>query len=149
MSMAKGEPDDAGPVPDLHYAAVPAEPERLPGLRRALVEWAGRVGLSAERVETLALAGYEALANAAAHAYRDGAGVLEMRAAHRTGPERLEVTVSDQGDWRPEPADRGGLGGRGLVLIRNLADHAEVTTDESGTTVSMTWDLAPRLATNT
>jgi serine/threonine-protein kinase RsbW len=138
---------DGAPAPggspradDLNFAAVPAEPERLPALRHALARWAARAGLSAERVEALALAAYEALANAAAHAYSDG-GALDLHATYRPEPGEVEVTVRDHGRWRPPPTERGGLGGRGLVLIRSLADHVDIATDASGTTVRMRWSL--------
>lgn len=139
---ASGEPDASVrtvPVADLHFAAVPAAPERLPALRRALGEWAERVGMNAEQIEVLALASYEALANAAAHAYPDGEGVLEVHATYLPERARAQVTVTDFGSWRPEPAERGELGGRGLMLIRQLAEHADVNTDAAGTAVRMSW----------
>lgn len=127
-------------VADVHYAAVPAHPERLPGLRRALAGWADRVGMSAEQIEVLALASYEALANATAHAYSNGEGVLEVHATYLPERAQAQVTVTDSGRWRP-PSTEWGLGGRGLVLIRNLAEHAEVSTDATGTTVRMHWTV--------
>ncbi|RCW43302.1 anti-sigma regulatory factor (Ser/Thr protein kinase) [Halopolyspora algeriensis] len=134
-------------VTDLRFPAVPAEPERLPELRHTLVEWAERTGMAAEQVETLALAAYEALANAAVHAYPDGDGVLDVHASHRPDSAQVEVTVTDYGRWRLPPSERGGTGGRGLVLIRNLADHAEVIAETSGTTVRMAWALTPQAET--
>lgn len=144
---AAGEHDaDLGEtqVAALRFPEVPAKPERLPELRHALVEWAERTGMTDEQVETLALAVYEALANAAVHAYPDGDGVLDVHASHRPDTAQVKVTVADYGRWRLPPTERGGQGGRGLVLIRSLADHAEVTTDASGTTVRMTWVLTPQ-----
>lgn len=128
-------------VVDLYCSAVPAEPERLQGLRRALAEWAERIGMAAEQIEALTLAGYEALANAAAHAYPDSGGVLDMHATYRPDSAQVEVTVSDHGNWRFPTAEHEELGGRGLVLIRSLAEHAEVTAGALGTTVRMTWTL--------
>ncbi|MDR7300609.1 ATP-binding protein [Haloactinomyces albus] len=136
--------DRAGPVADLHCPAVPAEPERLAGLRRALTEWAERIGMAVEQVEVVALAGYEALANVAAHAYPDGGGVLDMHAVYRPDTAQVEVTVSDHGSWRRPPAERADMGGRGLVLIRSLAEQAEVTAGTSGTTVRMAWTVVPQ-----
>src|SRR5699024_9383444 len=131
----------ARPLTDVDFVAVPAEPERLPELRRALAEWAERVGMSAEQVEAVTLAGYEALANAATHAYAAGTGTLNLHAEYRSARRQVQVAVSDAGRWRTPPTDRDGLGGRGLVLIRSLAEHAEVHTDASGTTVSMHWTV--------
>lgn len=133
----------AGRVANLDCTAVPAKPERLPELRHALAEWAARIGMAAEQNEALTLATYEALANAAAHAYPEGVeGVVDVHAVHRPESARVEVTVTDYGSWRP-PDESGMLGGRGLVLVRSLAENAEVTTDASGTTVRMAWSLAP------
>ncbi|MBA8827555.1 anti-sigma regulatory factor (Ser/Thr protein kinase) [Saccharopolyspora lacisalsi] len=143
MEMAPSEPDGDGSllVTDLHHMAVPAEAERLPELRHALVEWARHAGTTDEQVEMLTLACYEALANVAAHAYPEGTGVLDLHAIRRRDPARIEVMVRDYGRWQQPRSSNAGPGGRGLVLLRSLADHAEVTSDDSGTTVSMTWNL--------
>lgn len=133
----------SGEVADVNFAGVPAEPERLPTLRRALAEWAGRLGLSAEQAEAVSLASYEALANATAHAYADGQGTLDVHAEYRPDWGQVQVTVADSGRWRPPPAERDRQGGRGLTLIRSLAEDAEVDTDSSGTTVRMRWSAQP------
>jgi anti-sigma regulatory factor (Ser/Thr protein kinase) len=100
--------------------------DRLPHLREAL-----------DRREDIVLAGYEAMANSAEHAYLDGeAGPVEVRA--EALPGRLTVTVTDYGSWRP-PAASDGLRGRGLLLIDTLADHSARVHREDGTTVTMTW----------
>jgi anti-sigma regulatory factor (Ser/Thr protein kinase) len=129
------------PSLELRYPSVPARPENLPMLRHDLAEWAQRCGLAARHVEAVALATYEALANVAAHAYPTGTGVLDVDAVYRTSPARVEITVTDYGQWSAPPEKRGEAGGRGLVLIRALADHTEVTPGDSGTTVRMTWIL--------
>ncbi|NYH79662.1 anti-sigma regulatory factor (Ser/Thr protein kinase) [Actinopolyspora biskrensis] len=134
---ARGDPDS-----ELCYRDVPAAPERLPPLRNALAEWAGTVGLDAEQVEVLMLASYEALANVVAHAYPDGSGVLDLEARLLPEPTRVEVTVTDYGRWCPESEQRRDLGGRGLILLRSLAEHAEVLTGGEGTTVRMSWTPA-------
>jgi anti-sigma regulatory factor (Ser/Thr protein kinase) len=40
------------------------------------------------------------------------------------------------------PEDTHGLRGRGLVLIRSLADTSEYTQRPDGTTVTMHWNTA-------
>ncbi|WP_370965165.1 ATP-binding protein [Amycolatopsis sp. cg9] len=110
---------------------------RLPRLREALAEWLRALGLSEERQEDIVLAGYEAMANSAEHAYRDReAGPIDVRAEALGG--RLTVTVTDYGSWRP-PAATNGLRGRGLLLIDTLADESAKVHREDGTTVTMTW----------
>src|SRR5699024_2213348 len=105
---------------------------------------------SAEQIEAVTLAGYEALANAATHAYAAGTGTLNLHAEYRSARRQVQIAVSDAGRWRTPPTDRDGRGGRGLVVIRSLAEHAEVHTDASGTTASMHWTVreAARAATS-
>ena len=108
-------------------------------LRRELTDWAARAGLSREIMEAVALAGYEALANAVEHAYPahdDDAVDLHARLADRL----VTVTVTDWGRWREPPADPGHRG-RGLILIDKLCTRAEITATDTGTTVVMTWKL--------
>ncbi|QUH02443.1 ATP-binding protein [Saccharopolyspora erythraea] len=135
---APGAPADPA---DLHCAGVPAEPRQLSRLRHRLVQWAARTALGTDQSEALVLATYEALANTAAHAYPDGTGVVDLHASYHPASGSVEVTVTDHGRWRPPPADRDGLGGRGLVLIRNMTDHTDVEFGPAGTRVTMRWNL--------
>jgi two-component sensor histidine kinase len=50
------------------------------------------------------------------------------------------VTVSDTGRWAP-PSERDGRG-LGLRLIESLSTASEITTTESGTTVTIRRELA-------
>ncbi|HEY3468955.1 MAG TPA: ATP-binding protein [Amycolatopsis sp.] len=124
-------------APASFHRRTVAVADRLPELRRALGRWLGALGLSPERQDDVVLAGYEAMANSAEHAYRDReAGPIDVRAESLNG--RLTVTVTDYGSWRP-PAAADGLRGRGLQLIDTLADHSARVHREDGTTVTMTW----------
>ncbi|WP_410676760.1 ATP-binding protein [Amycolatopsis sp. cmx-4-68] len=130
-------PPDAPAPPATFHRRTVALAERLPELRAALAGWLRTLGLSEERREDVVLAGYEAMANSAEHAYPTGeAGQVEVRAEAQNG--RLTVTVTDYGTWRP-PAATNGLRGRGLLLIDTLADHCAQVHREDGTTVTMTW----------
>lgn len=124
-------------IADLRYRGE-ASIEQMSTLRHDLVGWSTRAGLAHDHVDAIALAGYEALANAAEHAYPHGGGVIELHAT--IGGERLTVTVTDQGSWREPPADPG-FRGRGLVLIRKLCTHSDVAATTAGTTVTMNWEL--------
>lgn len=118
---------------------VRATVQTVSSLRRELTDWAARAGLSREVMEAVALAGYEALANAVEHAYpvQDGDAV----GLHATLAGRLvTVTVTDWGRWR-EPSADPGVRGRGLILIHKLCSHTEITATDTGTTVVMTWKL--------
>lgn len=114
-----------------------ASVELATALRRELMRWARAEHVPAELVGDIGLAAYEAMANAVLHAYPSGThGVLELDVS--LSGRKLTVTVADHGQW-----DEGGervIGpGHGLPLIRELPDHTEISTDEYGTAVSMTW----------
>jgi serine/threonine-protein kinase RsbW len=129
-------PGAPAPPASFHRRTV-ALADRLPALREALADWLDSLGLSLEEQEDVVLAGYEAMANSAEHAYREGeAGPVDVRAEASNG--RLTVTVTDYGTWQP-PAPTNGLRGRGLLLISSLADHSAQVHREDGTTVTMTW----------
>lgn len=113
------------------------EPGHLVEVRHQLERWAARTGLPAPAVADLVLSTYEALANAAEHAYPSGHGPVDLVAA-RTTEGRVLVTVSDRGRWRPPPVDPG-FRGRGLLMIKMLADRMEIRQGAHGTTVHMEW----------
>ncbi|MEV4148649.1 ATP-binding protein [Amycolatopsis sp. NPDC049691] len=131
--LAPGAP--APPAP--FHRRIAAVADRLPELREALAHWLSTLGVSEERREDIVLAGYEAMANSAEHAYRHGEpGPVDVRAEALNG--RLTVTVTDYGAWRA-PTATNGLRGRGLLLIDSLADQSAQVHREDGTTVTMTW----------
>jgi serine/threonine-protein kinase RsbW len=55
----------------------------------------------------------------------------------------LDVKVSDRGRWRPSMRASASvpdaLRGRGIPLMRVLADDVRIDTSERGTQVSLTW----------
>jgi anti-sigma regulatory factor (Ser/Thr protein kinase) len=152
-------PEDTTPTPDedhspvdvsdLHCLAVPARADRLPSLRRIVARWASSVGMVAERVHALTLATYEAMANVVTHAYRGvPGGVLELHATYHKQLRQVTITVVDFGRWRPAIVhsvdDLLRTKGRGLPLIRALAEGADIDSDDQGTTVRMNWGtIAP------
>jgi serine/threonine-protein kinase RsbW len=130
----------SGPVQELRFR-IPAIAERLNNLRRALTEWATRIGLAAETVSDLVLATYEAMANVVEHAYRDHVGgLLDLHAHANLADGTVTVSVTDYGRWRPPPDP--GLRGRGLRLIHGLTQHTAISPGPHGTTVTMTYRLA-------
>jgi serine/threonine-protein kinase RsbW len=122
-------------VSPLEVAGIPADAARLVGVRRELQDWALGAGLPATTVGDLVLAAYEAMANAAEHAYRTRPGTIDLHAT--CDDDEVVVTVRDRGDWRPPPADPGHRG-RGLMMIRSMS-QAEVEPGPEGTTVRMRW----------
>jgi len=118
---------------------VDANGESLAATRRVLNQWTTDVGVPSRQRGDVVLATYEAMANAVEHGYRGQGGMIELH-AHHTG-DAVVVTVTDQGEWRPPPADNGTRG-RGLPLIEALSDRSSVVPATTGTTVVMTWSCA-------
>jgi anti-sigma regulatory factor (Ser/Thr protein kinase) len=123
---------------------VAAAPEALRRLRHDLTAWVLAAGVEPSRAQDIVLASYEALANVADHAYQgSGSGLVDLDAAIHA--DRVEVVITDHGQWRtPVPDPRPvSLRGRGLLLLRASADRADIASGEEGTVVTLAWDLAP------
>jgi anti-sigma regulatory factor (Ser/Thr protein kinase) len=111
------------------------------GLREALREWLdSSVDISSERVCDIVLATDEALTNVSEHAYRDfsGAGAVTLDLSYDAPAATIEVQVTDQGHWRePAPTPITATRGRGLILMKKLADACTVDGRVDGTSVSL------------
>lgn len=101
--------------------------------------------LDDERLSDLVLAVNEALANAAEFGYLNtpGHGTIAFTACYDDDVDTLAVTVTDRGRWRPTVTAAApvqcALRGRGIPLMRVLADETRIDTSERGTQVSLTW----------
>ncbi len=101
--------------------------------------------LGAERLSDLVLAVSEALANAAEFAYTDTAddpgirGTMDLSAAYDVSSDTLSVTVQDRGRWRQRAGTRDVTRGRGIPLMRLLADEADIRGTPRGTQVTLKW----------
>ena len=84
----------------------------------------------------------EALANCAEHAYRGRDGDITMHATYDDAAQRVHVQISDRGRWRPSPAVVPSNRGRGLALMRALADQCTVDRGDDGTTVRLDYDVS-------
>jgi serine/threonine-protein kinase RsbW len=97
----------------------------------------------------LLLAVNEAIANAAEFAYVDASqrGTLDVSAAYDVDSDTLAVTVNDRGLWHrsfPAPATVPPRG-RGIPLMRALADQVIIDRTPQGTHITLTWtDLTHR-----
>jgi len=141
MSASTG----ANSLHELHHR-IPADAERLAEMRHTLGRWAAGIGMPAERREELVLAAYEAMANSVEHAYADADSGVEVELhATRNADGAVIITVSDHGAWKA-PQESNGIRGRGIPLMKALADDTTITTVDTGTTVTMTWTspTAPR-----
>jgi anti-sigma regulatory factor (Ser/Thr protein kinase) len=122
-------------VNPLRREGIPADAAHLVGVRKALEQWAVAAGLPDATAMDVVLASYEAMANAAEHAYRNRRGTIDLLAT--CDEDEIMVIVRDRGEWRPPPADPGHRG-RGLIVIRSMS-QAEVQPGPNGTTVRMRW----------
>lgn len=136
-AQSGGQDHDPDVVSELRRHGIPALASTLPALRDELDQWARSAGLNGSTSESLALAGYEAMANAVEHAYTDSDGVLDI-VATRYDNGTVQVTITDHGTWvTPHHSDERR--GRGLPLIQRLSDETMITTSQNGTRVRMRW----------
>jgi serine phosphatase RsbU (regulator of sigma subunit)/anti-sigma regulatory factor (Ser/Thr protein kinase) len=152
-ALADAALGDQGPADDVALLVVRAVPAPLQGrlpargtsmrvLRRAVAAWETAAGLPAEFAEDLELALGEAAANAAEHAYagRDD-GEFTYTVARRADGD-VEVSVSDDGNWRPVPRDNGHRG-HGLRVIREIAEDLRIEAGDDGTHVRFRVPVPP------
>ena len=118
---------------ELHLR-VPAEPSSLVVVRRALDAFLARAGATEEETFELKVACGEACANVVEHAYRSGTGVIRVSGSQTK--DGVELTVRDSGSWRTRRTR--GARGRGLALMRALADEVEIRSQApTGTEVTI------------
>jgi PAS domain S-box-containing protein len=108
-------------------------------LRRQLSEWLRGAAVAEERVADIVLAVNEAVANSIEHGYQ-GRKLGKVRVNGENNGARVDLKITDKGQWRPAAADPG-VRGRGLVLIRAVSDWLELDCTPKGTTVSMSFSL--------
>jgi anti-sigma regulatory factor (Ser/Thr protein kinase) len=113
-------------------------------LRRAFSDWLQqRFTLDEQRLGDAVLATYEALANAVEFAYTGAPtpGSMTLEALHEDNDDRLHITITDDGRWRDTvPTLRDNTRGRGIPLMKALADHAAIERRDTGTTVHLRFD---------
>lgn len=117
---------------DLTSAATPHEAREL---RVRFERWLRENGAPVTDAEDLGLAVYEALANAAEHAYGPDQPGRTMRLLARLDRDHVTVSVIDQGRWRPSGESR--YRGRGLALMRHLTTDVHIEPSTHGTTVHL------------
>ena len=110
--------------------------------RRDFSAWlARRFAMDKVRHGDAILAVYEALANAAEFAYVGSSGTVTIEAHHDANDSRLSVTVRDHGTWRETvPTLRDNTRGRGIPLMKALADRATIERGPAGTVVRLQFD---------
>lgn len=117
---------------------LPAQPESIGGLRRAIVAYAKSNGASPRQCEDIALAASEALSNVVVHAYagRHEAGCIRVEAW--MDHDALQVAICDDGVGIAPRLDSPGLG-LGLAIIGRVCEQLliESPQGEPGSRVLM------------
>lgn len=133
-------PPRPAPGADHFHHQLLADPTALIPLRATLADWLAHLippWADIQR-EDILLATYEALANAAEHAYPDTPdGQINLEAT-KTGDE-LTITVRDAGTWKLPTTTTDPYRGRGLYMIRALTERNTIANSAHGTEVTMTW----------
>jgi anti-sigma regulatory factor (Ser/Thr protein kinase) len=112
-------------------------------IRAAAASFAGRHGASSGQVDKLVLMASELVVNAISHG--GGRGRVQL---WRLGPH-LYCEVSDAGQGMRDPnaghatPKPGVTGGRGLWVVRSLADTVQIYTGPGGTTITICLSLHP------
>ncbi|WP_123024959.1 ATP-binding protein [Mycolicibacterium stellerae] len=113
-------------------------------MRQAFAGWLKRhFALDATKVSDVVLAVNEALANAAEFAYTTAPqpGAMNLLADYDSRTAVLSVTVTDEGAWRIADSERKSISrGRGIPLMRALADRATIDSTPAGTRVCLEWN---------
>jgi serine/threonine-protein kinase RsbW len=116
-------------------------------MRQEFSVWLGRFfALDPTLASDMVLAVNEAVANAAEFAYSavERPGAMHLLADYDTGSAVLTVTVTDEGAWRLKDAEKAHISrGRGIPLMRALADRTTIDSTPNGTRVCLQWNHVP------
>src|SRR5512139_3112044 len=122
----------------------PADAQTVAEFRRALSQWLrSNFAIDDVKRNDVLLAVNEALTNAAEFAYVDAAepGTMSVTARYDAGDRRLVLIVTDHGKWLEKvPDGRPNTRGRGVELMRALADRAMIQREATGTQVQLEFD---------
>ena len=121
-------------------------------MRQEFSVWLKRYfALDPTKISDVILAVNEALANAAEFAYSTAKhrGAMHLLADYDRGTAVLTVTVTDDGAWRiADTEKKSNTRGRGIPLMRALADRATFDSSATGTRVRLEWNQIAAAAQN-
>ncbi|HEX2276641.1 MAG TPA: ATP-binding protein [Candidatus Tectomicrobia bacterium] len=144
------DPDCSPAVSDGDFIRTGAADARtVTRFRHELSQWLSRqFELDAVRLNDVLLAVNEALTNAAEFAYAGlQRGTMTMRARYHARDDRLSVVVRDHGRWRHvDPTAQPKTRGRGIPLMRTLADRATISRRPTGTHVHLQFHDCSRMS---
>jgi serine/threonine-protein kinase RsbW len=139
--------NDTAATAETRTHSGPADAETVAAFRGLVRDWLNRtVHLDDERVSDIVLATDEALANCAEHAYsgQQTTGVMTLNMSYAHPESAVKVRITDQGRWiEPDSSTSNALRGRGLILMRALADDCTVKGHRDGTSVCLHFHDCP------
>jgi anti-sigma regulatory factor (Ser/Thr protein kinase) len=122
---------------------LPAEPASAPLARTAIRRFIASTPLNERRAFDAVVAAGEAVANAIAHAYgRRPNQSFVVRARYEN--QRCTILVEDTGSWTDGLASPAR--GRGIAMMRELADVCEIQRSAAGTTVVLAFPTVANVA---
>jgi serine/threonine-protein kinase RsbW len=119
---------------------LPAVPDSIPAIRRAVGDAAAELQADAAAVDSVKLAVTEAVTNVVRHAY--GAEGGEIHVAVEPGRCTLVVSVVDDGGGLVFGPSQETEGGYGMRLMRTLTRSCDVSSSVDGTSVRMVFSLS-------
>lgn len=119
-----------------------AAPKNIKRSRQDLARWLQPLALDPDQVDEILLAVSEAVTNAVEHGSDcDDSKCVSVQASVQD--RTVTVSVKDSGRWistHPDPATRTHRG-RGLIMIREIADSVDIACTDYGTEIVMRFDM--------
>ncbi|WUI26013.1 SpoIIE family protein phosphatase [Mycobacterium sp. NBC_00419] len=140
LAPAGGYQDDVALLLYRHPAPlnfrIPADASHLAPARVALRSWLSAAGIDHDQAQDVLVAAGEAVTNAIEHGYRhiDG-GTITLQATSEV--DRLHLTITDSGSWKPKQTLANSHRGRGIQIMRALMEDVDILPDNNGTTVRL------------
>jgi serine phosphatase RsbU (regulator of sigma subunit)/anti-sigma regulatory factor (Ser/Thr protein kinase)/transcriptional regulator with GAF, ATPase, and Fis domain len=114
----------------------PADASQLAPTRTALCSWLTRARVAPDQTAKVLVAAGEAVANAIEHGHRHSPeGTIRLGATALA--DRVLLTITDTGSWKPPQPANDSRRGRGMSLMRALMHDVTVDSDTTGTTVRL------------
>ncbi|WP_369827688.1 SpoIIE family protein phosphatase [Mycobacterium sp. E2989] len=140
LAPSEGYQDDVVLLLYRHPAPLeltfPADVSHLAPARTALRSWLTRTRLDPEQAMNVLVAAGEAVANAIEHGHRDKPEGTVSLGATALG-DRVQLTITDTGSWKPPQPASYPHRGRGIALMRGLMHDVTISPDAAGTTVRL------------
>jgi serine phosphatase RsbU (regulator of sigma subunit)/anti-sigma regulatory factor (Ser/Thr protein kinase)/transcriptional regulator with GAF, ATPase, and Fis domain len=114
----------------------PADADNLAPTRTALRSWLTRASVRPDEAMNVLVAAGEAVANAIEHGHRHTpGGTVSLDASALV--DKVQVTITDTGLWKPPQGTPDPRRGRGISLMRGLMHDVTIDRDVAGTTVHL------------